>query len=146
MNAHTQEHRDYGFVLGLFTGTVVGAGLAMWLVPRLASELRERVTDSARSFGQRASEQHQQASTRVGAAPLLSVSRAGSHALRGKTMSRRDLLDERRFAVGKPRALFSRVHGREHVPPRDTSGRCEVGCQMFTVRLPAQDEDARRLH
>ena len=62
---HTQEHRDYGFVIGLFTGTVVGAGLAIWLVPRLGSELRERVTGSARRFGQRASEQYQQASTRV---------------------------------------------------------------------------------
>jgi len=68
MNAYTREGRDYGFVFGLFTGTVIGAGLAMWLVPRLASELRERVTDSARSFGERASEQYQQASTRVGKA------------------------------------------------------------------------------
>jgi gas vesicle protein len=68
MNAHKQEGRDYKFVIGLFTGTVVGAGLAMWLVPRLASELRERATDSARSFGQRASAQYQQASTRVGEA------------------------------------------------------------------------------
>jgi|RhiMethySRZTD1v2_1073278.scaffolds.fasta_scaffold2425461_1 gas vesicle protein len=64
----TQEHRDYSFVIGLVTGTVVGAGLAMWFVPRLGSELRERVTDSARSVGQRASEQYQQASTRVGEA------------------------------------------------------------------------------
>ena len=68
MNAQTQEHRDYRFVIGLFTGTVVGAGLAMWLVPRLGSELRDRVTDSARSFGQRASEQYEQASTPVGEA------------------------------------------------------------------------------
>jgi len=68
MNAHTQERRDYGFVIGLLTGTVVGAGLAMWLVPRLASEFRERVTDSARRFGERASKQYQQASTRVGEA------------------------------------------------------------------------------
>ncbi len=68
MNAPTQEHRDYGFVIGLLTGTFVGAGLAMWLVPRLASEFRERMTDSARSLGRRASEQYQQASTRVGEA------------------------------------------------------------------------------
>jgi len=68
MNAHTQQHRDYGFVIGLLTGTCVGAGLAMWLAPRLASELRERMSDSARSLGQRASEQYQQASTRVGEA------------------------------------------------------------------------------
>ena len=68
MNAHMRERRDYGFVSGLLTGTVVGAGLAMWFVPRLASELRGRVTDSARSVGERASEQYQQASTRVGKA------------------------------------------------------------------------------
>jgi gas vesicle protein len=68
MNTPTQEHRDYGFVIGLLTGTFVGAGLAMWLAPRLASELRERMTDSARRLGQRASEQYQQASTRVGEA------------------------------------------------------------------------------
>jgi gas vesicle protein len=65
MDAHTQEHRDYGFLIGLLLGTAVGAGLAMWLAPRLASELRERVTDSARSFGKRASERYQQTSTRV---------------------------------------------------------------------------------
>jgi gas vesicle protein len=51
MNTHTQEHRDYGFMIGLLTGTCVGAGLAMWLVPRAGSELRQRVTDSARSLG-----------------------------------------------------------------------------------------------
>ena len=66
MNAHLQEHRDYGFVIGLLTGTFVGAGLAMWLAPRLASEIRERVADSARGLGRRASEHYQQASSRVG--------------------------------------------------------------------------------
>ena len=66
MNAQTREHRDYGFVIGLVTGTFVGAGLAVWFAPRLASELRERLTDSARSLGNRASDRYQQASTRVG--------------------------------------------------------------------------------
>ena len=68
MNAYTREHRDHGFVIGLLSGTVVGAGLAIWLVPGLASELRERITGSARSLGKRASEQYQDASTRVGEA------------------------------------------------------------------------------
>jgi len=65
MSTHSQEHRDYGFAIGLLTGTFVGAGLAIWLAPRLASELRERAADSARSLGQRATEQYQQASARV---------------------------------------------------------------------------------
>lgn len=68
MNTQTQESRDYGFVLGLLTGTVVGAGLMMWLAPRLTAELRQRVTDSATALGRRASERYQQASTRVGEA------------------------------------------------------------------------------
>jgi hypothetical protein len=70
MNAHTQQHhdahRDFGFAIGLATGTLVGAGLAIWLAPRVASELRERITDSARSFRQRASEHYEDASSRVG--------------------------------------------------------------------------------
>jgi gas vesicle protein len=66
MNSHVQEHRNYGFVIGLMTGTFVGAGLTMWLAPRMASEVRQRMTDSARRLGQRASEQYQQASTQVG--------------------------------------------------------------------------------
>jgi gas vesicle protein len=68
MNAQTQEHRDYGFVIGLLTGTVVGAGLMLWFAPRTGSEVRQRLTDSARSLGRRASEQYQQASTRAGEA------------------------------------------------------------------------------
>ena len=62
-NADVQEHRGYGFGIGLLAGTVVGAGLMMWLAPRMGSELRQRVTDSARNLGQRASEKYQQAST-----------------------------------------------------------------------------------
>jgi gas vesicle protein len=68
MSECTQERPDHRFAIGLLTGTFVGAGLAIWLAPRLASELRERVTDSARNLGRRATEQYQQASTRVGEA------------------------------------------------------------------------------
>ena len=68
MNGRTHEHHGYSFGIGLLTGTVVGAGLAMWLAPRSASELRQRVTDSAMRLRKRASEQYQQASTCVGEA------------------------------------------------------------------------------
>ena len=46
----TWTHRDDGFVIGLLTGACVGAGLAIWLAPRLASALRQRVFDSARNL------------------------------------------------------------------------------------------------
>jgi gas vesicle protein len=68
MNAHTREQPDYGFVIGLLTGTFVGAGLVMWFAPRSASELGERINDSATRLGERASAQYREASARVGEA------------------------------------------------------------------------------
>jgi len=68
MNASTQEQRDYGFVIGLLTGTCVGAGLTMWLAPRSASELRRRGIDRAADLSRLASEAYQQAETGVGEA------------------------------------------------------------------------------
>jgi len=54
MDTQTYQRRDYRFVFGLLAGTVVGAGLAAWLAPKAAAELRKQVTDSARRFGKRA--------------------------------------------------------------------------------------------
>ena len=42
--------------------------IAIWLAPRLASALRQRMFDSARNLGQRAAEQYQHVGTRVGPA------------------------------------------------------------------------------
>jgi hypothetical protein len=67
MNA-TWTHRDDSVVIGLLTGVCVGTGLAIWLAPRLASVLRQRVFDSARSLGRRAAEQYQHVGTHVGEA------------------------------------------------------------------------------
>jgi gas vesicle protein len=66
MTEQIQKRRDYGFAIGLMAGTFVGAGLAMWLAPKAAAELRDRVTDSAKALGKRASEQYRQAGNRVG--------------------------------------------------------------------------------
>jgi len=70
MNEQRYEYRqpvrrDYGFAIGLLTGTFVGAGLALWFSPRLAAELRERVTGAARDLGQRVSDRYDQVSTRI---------------------------------------------------------------------------------
>ena len=65
MNSDTQEPRPYDFVIGMLTGAVIGAGLAMWFAPRAASELRERVTESARSLGNLVGQQHQRVATSV---------------------------------------------------------------------------------
>ncbi len=46
MNTQMQECRGHGFAIGLLTGTCIGAGLMMWLAPRMIGELRQRVTDA----------------------------------------------------------------------------------------------------
>jgi gas vesicle protein len=61
---HTHTGRD-SFGLGLFTGALVGAGLAMWLTPWSAGELRKRITEGAKPLGQRASDQYRRTNVRV---------------------------------------------------------------------------------
>lgn len=68
MSEETHTHRSHGFLIGLGLGTVMGAGLAVLLVPRAAAELRERAVDSARDLGNRASEGYQEVSARIGEA------------------------------------------------------------------------------
>jgi len=58
--------RGPGFLLGVIAGTCIGAGLAIWLSPRLASEIGERLTDSAREVRDRAGDALQRGSDRVG--------------------------------------------------------------------------------
>ena len=65
MNTQLRENGNYDFLLGLMTGSVIGAGLAMLLAPRPASELRRRVTDSATDLGNAASRRYRDVTTRV---------------------------------------------------------------------------------
>jgi hypothetical protein len=68
MKSHTQSPPPYGFVVGLAAGMLVGAGLTIWLTPRVASELRERITDSAKDIGRRAADHYEHARNRFGEA------------------------------------------------------------------------------
>ena len=65
MNRHPQESHDPGFLFGLVTGAVLGAGLAMYFAPKIGSEIRERVAASAKDLGETASEYGDEVSTRV---------------------------------------------------------------------------------
>lgn len=62
------ETRDHRLLIGFILGSAVGAVLTMLLAPRVAAELRQRVTTSARKLGRAASDRYQQASARVGGA------------------------------------------------------------------------------
>jgi hypothetical protein len=55
-----------GFMMGLLTGTVLGAGLGMLLAPKAGSELRGALGEQARHFGSKASEQYRKASETAG--------------------------------------------------------------------------------
>ncbi len=55
-----------GFLLGLVTGTVVGAGVAVWLAPRMRAEIRQRAADSASALGAKASGRYQAATRLAG--------------------------------------------------------------------------------
>lgn len=65
MNEHATPAHDYRFLAGLVVGGAVGAGLALWLAPRAAAEIKARAIDSARSLGNAASERYREARSRV---------------------------------------------------------------------------------
>lgn len=88
-----------GFMMGLLTGTVLGAGLGMLLAPKAGSELRGQIGEQARNLRSRATEQYQRASDT-----------AGHWAGRG------------REAVGKARETVSRGMEEARVYAEGTTG------------------------
>ena len=51
-----------GFMMGLLTGAVIGAGIGMLLAPRAGSDLRGQVAEQAKVLGTKATEQFNKAS------------------------------------------------------------------------------------
>jgi hypothetical protein len=58
------EHEAGGgsFMMGLLTGTVLGAGLGMLFAPKAGSELRNQLGEQANSLGRAAGDQYRRAS------------------------------------------------------------------------------------
>jgi len=65
MHETAERNGNSGFLLGLMTGGVIGAALTIALAPRLAAELRQRVTASAGTLGGAASRRYRDASARM---------------------------------------------------------------------------------
>lgn len=63
---YDSEGAGAGFMMGLLTGTVLGAGLGMLLAPKAGSELRGVIGEQARNMGSRASEEYRKASSAAG--------------------------------------------------------------------------------
>ena len=55
-----------GFMMGLLTGTVLGAGLGMLLAPKAGADLRGAIGDQAKTWGNVANEQYKKASEAAG--------------------------------------------------------------------------------
>lgn len=54
------------FVIGLLTGTVLGAGLGMLFAPKSGSELRNQISEQAGTIGNKASEGYRRATEVAG--------------------------------------------------------------------------------
>ena len=63
---YDNEGSGAGFMMGLLTGTVLGAGLGMLLAPKAGSELRGALGEQARNISNAASEQYKKASEVAG--------------------------------------------------------------------------------
>jgi gas vesicle protein len=65
MTEQTRHQHGYSFLSGLAVGGAVGAGLALWLAPRAAAEIRARATRSLRTLGTAATDHYRDAGRRV---------------------------------------------------------------------------------
>ena len=59
---YNNEAGGGGFMLGLLTGTVIGAGIGLLLAPKAGADLRGEIGEQARTFGTKASDQYRRAS------------------------------------------------------------------------------------
>ena len=109
----------------LAAGMFVGAGLAIWLAPRVASELRERITGSAKHIGQRASGHYEHARNRFG------------EAVDALTSTARALADCPPSGGGQPQAACAIGHTR---PPR-----FRPTILTSAARLPRTSESSLRV-
>jgi gas vesicle protein len=84
------------FVMGLLTGTVLGAGLGMLFAPKAGSELRNQVIEQAGNLANTASDGYRRASETAGQYAERGREMAGEVAGRG-----RDIYDKAKDAVAK---------------------------------------------
>ena len=63
---YDNEGQGNGFMMGLLTGAVLGAGIGMLLAPKAGSEMRGAIGEQARNLGNKASDQYRRASETAG--------------------------------------------------------------------------------
>ena len=75
-----------GFVMGLLTGTVLGAGLGMLFAPKAGAELRSRLSEASRQPHNTASEGFRKATDNAGQWAEKGRDTAGEWAEKGRTL------------------------------------------------------------
>jgi gas vesicle protein len=85
-----------GFMMGLLTGTVLGAGLGMLLAPKTGSELRGAIGEQAKNLGNAASEQYKNLGNAASEQYKKASEAAGTWAEQG-----RDLVNKAKDAVSR---------------------------------------------
>lgn len=68
MNENGNRAGSARLLTGLAIGSAAGAGLALWLAPRAAAEIRERAAETARALGDVVSGRYRFARVRLGEA------------------------------------------------------------------------------
>src|SRR5262245_28691796 len=84
------------FVMGLLTGTVLGAGLGMLFAPKSGSELRNQISEQAGNLANQASDGYRKAADAASDGYRRASETAGEWADRG-----REAIDKTREAVAK---------------------------------------------
>jgi gas vesicle protein len=93
---YENEGNGGGFMMGLLTGTVLGAGLGMLLAPKAGSELRGAIGEQARNIGNVASEGYRKAADVASEQYRKASDTASTWSDKG-----RDLVDKARDAVSR---------------------------------------------
>ncbi len=65
MNANSESGNAGSFLVGMLAGSVIGAGVAMWLAPRAARDIRQLISDSASEALDHATGRYQDVKTRL---------------------------------------------------------------------------------
>jgi len=94
------DHGGGSFVMGLLTGTVLGAGLGMLFAPKAGSDLRNQVREQAGSLANTASDGYRRAADTAGEYATRVADTANQYAERGRDMAS-DIAGRAREAVAK---------------------------------------------
>jgi gas vesicle protein len=137
------------FVMGLLTGTVLGAGLGMLFAPKSGSELRNQISEQAGNLANSASDGYRKASEAASEGYRRASETAGDWADRG-----RDMYDKTRDAVARGaeeaqryvRDTANTVSGSTPAPSTASSGTSSSGSSYgsgSSYSSPSSSESVR---